>query len=378
MRIGINLLALKPGVSGGIDLYVRNLLRELAAIDFKNDYVIFTNRANKGGYDVSGRNFREHVVNIDPRIRWSRVVAEQLYLPLLVIRYRLDVLHSPTYTFPLLAPCRGVVTICDSLYKVLPEAVDRAKRLFWAIFVPLSAHRCRRVITISEYSKGDIARFLRVTPGKVDVTPLGGNTAGLMAAQESDPKVLQRLGVHEPFVLTVAGLGVHKNSAAVVRALARLARSQCLPSLQYVITGRDYGARQQIHDLAHDLAVDEALLLAGYVSDEELAALYRTCLAYVSMSLFEGFGMTVVEAMAHGAPVVVSTQGSLPEIAGDAGVTIEPYDVEALATVLHRLATNPEARELMRQQGRERASQFTWVSTARKTLIAYERAFRDA
>jgi glycosyltransferase involved in cell wall biosynthesis len=171
--------------------------------------------------------------------------------------------------------------------------------------------------------------------------------------------------------LTVAGLGRHKNTIALVRALKILHQSKGLKQVSLVVTGNDYGARGAIESEAERLGLAHALTLPGYVDARDLPTIYACAAAYASVSRFEGFGLTVLEAMACGAPVVISNCASLPEVAGDAALVVEPDDTGALAEALFSLIANPDLRSVYVERGARRAAQFSWDTTARLTLKAY-------
>jgi glycosyltransferase involved in cell wall biosynthesis len=377
LRVGINLLAFLPGVSGGIELYIRNLLAALERVDEVNDYYLLTNRDNHEIFRTEQRNFHLIRMNVSAHPRSKRVFWEQSGVPLLAHRLRLDVLHSPSYTFPVLTTVPGVVTICDMLYKAYPETIDKTKLAFWRVFVPLSARRCRKVLTISESSRRDIVKLLHVSPEKVIATPLALDRRLAEMPQPSMPEVAQvrqKYGIQAPYILNVGGVGKHKNALSSVRALAELRGRPATPSLSLVITGNDYGARNEIEAEAARLKIQEAILLPGYVAREDLPALYKGAVAYVSTSLFEGFGLTLLEAMAFGAPVVVSNRSSLPEVAGDAASIVDPENIQEIAEAIYAVASDPDERGKIVLRGYRRLGDFSWERLAQATLGAYHDA----
>jgi len=374
VRIGINLLAFEPGRSGGAELYARNLVAALARIDRVNEYVLFTNLDNDEAYRSVAPSFCVERIGIRSRPQFRRVLTEQLLLPVLAKRHRLAILHSPSYTWPLAALVPGVVTIPDMLYRSQPHFVEQPKLTFWRIFVPMSAWRCKKVLTISDHARRDIARYLKVPISKIVVTPLAPIPMGAGAAapgSEEATKILAQYRIAPPYVLTVAGLGKHKNTISLVRALDLLQRRNSLKQLSLVVTGNDYGARDAIWTEIERLGLTHAVVLPGYVPARDLPTLYACAAAYASVSRFEGFGMTVLEAMACGAPVVISNCASLPEVAGDAAVVVDPDDTDALAGALFTLIADPERRRDYVERGRNRVAQFSWDATARLTLDAY-------
>ena len=378
MRIGINLLAVLPRFSGGIEFYIRNLLIALADIDTENQYYLFTNRDNHELFDAGRPNFQRIQVDTRARPQVSRIAWEQFYLPYLSARLHLDVLHSPTYTWPVLCNVPGVVTICDMLYQIYPETIDRGKLLFWRIFIPWSVKRCRKILTISERSKLDIVRGLPVTPDQVVVTPLALEVQFAHArppAEEDVRRVCTKYGLCRPYILDVGGIGNHKNALTLVRALAVVRQKYPeMATLSLTITGNNYGAKEQILRAAEELKLSDLVFLPGYVAREDLPALYRGAVVYASPSYFEGFGLTLLEAMAFGIPVITSNCSSLPEVAGDAALIVDPDDSMQMAEAIHTLLANPEYRNKMISRGYCRVKAFSWEQTARLTLKAYHSA----
>lgn len=373
MKIGLNLLAFLPGISGGIELYVANLLAALSEIDHDNDYYLITNRDNDEYYRIDSPRFHSVMQNVRARPQIKRVLWEQAYLPLLAHRLRLDVLHSPSYTWPVLSAVPGVVTICDMLYRDYPETIGEPKLTFWRILVPLSARRCKKVITISFSSKKAIVRYLGTSPEKVSVTPLALNRhfpRKLEDAAEIE-RVCRKYTIKRPYILMVGGLGWHKNPETVIRALRILRDRPETGDLSLVITGNDYGAKQGVIALASALNLTQWINLPGYVEKNELPVIYAGALAYTSPSYYEGFGLTILEAMSQGVPVVASNRYSLPEVAGDAAIIVQPDSVEEIVNALDRIASDPQMRSDMIKRGLARVASYSWEATAKATLQAY-------
>lgn len=377
MRIGVNLLAFLPGVSGGIEFYIRNLLSALAEIDVDNDYFLFTNRDNHDTFQFDNPRFNRVRIDVGARPQIARVAWEQLVLPVMTIRYRLDVLHSPSYTFPVLAPVPGVLTICDMLYETYPQVIGEPKLTFWRVFVPWSARRCKQVLTISEYSRQDIVRLLGLDPRKVVTTPLALDQRVAATERPGADQVVQVLTQHrvrQPYVLNVGGVGDHKNPLALIRSLALLHKYPETGNLSVVITGNDYGARAKILAEASALDLQAYTCLPGYVAHADLPALYTGAAAYVFPSYFEGFGLTLLEAMAYGTPVVSSNRGSLPEVAGEGALVVDPDDLPALTSAIYGCITDSQLRARLIGAGYQRLNAFSWTQTAIQTLRAYQEA----
>ena len=374
MRIGINLLAIRPMVSGGIEFYLRNLLESLFRVDLSNEYILFSNLDCLGDFAFEYKNVQTMRCNIAACPQWKRIIWEQTFLPIAAKKYRLDLLHSPTYTWPVCSAIPGIVSILDMLYRVYPDTIPRAKLAFWSTLVPWSARRCRKILTISESSKRDIVKYLGVPPEKVTVTPLALDRRfdiGKKLSSDEIDRVCAKYGIRKPYLLCVGGVAKHKNSIALVQTLAILRGRAPTREMTLVIAGNDYGSAREIEICASACSLEQVVRLIGYVVSEDLPALYAGAFAYVTPSRFEGFGLTVLEAMAFGTPVVVSNRGSLPEVAGDAALVVDPENPVRIADAIARIAIEPGMREELVHRGLRRVEQFSWEQTAWITLQVY-------
>lgn len=374
MKVGINLLALVPSANGGVEVYVRNLLRGLKEDHSDNQYYLFTNGASEDSFEICDPRFHTIRVAVRGDRRPSRVLWEQVYLPLAAKRIRLDLLHSPSYTWPVLCDVPGVVTIHDMLYAVYPEYVAQPKLTFWRLLVPWSARKCRRIITVSESSKRDIVRYLNVPGEKVVVTPeaLDGRFQRLAREARRVRDVTAQYNLRHPYILNVGGCAAHKNAGVLIRALRQVRSLPGAERLGLAIVGKDNGARANLERLSESLGLRSAVTFTGYVSDDELADLYNGAVLYASPSYFEGFGLTVLEAMASGIPVMVSNRGSLPEIVGEAALVVDPDRQEDVVLGLERLIQDVRLRAKLVQRARTRLVSYSWRQATRLTLKAYQ------
>jgi len=378
MRIGLNLLGLTPRLSGGIELYAKHLVGALAGRDRRGMQVVLF--CNAGNADV----FRDMVgdragwsicrVPVGARPQALRVAAEQLALPVLAKRNGVDLLHSVSYTWPIATGCPGVVTVCDMLYAVWPGAVPPVKRLFWRLAVPLSVRRCRRTVTISHNAKNDITRLLGVSPDKVSVTYL----AGCVVAPPGGipPRLVQSTAAKyapgmQRFVLSVGAIGRHKNPQTMIRALGLLKRHEEFRDVGLVVTGLDYGIRDEIAGLVQGLGLQESVSMPGHVPTSDLGALYAAASVYLSTSLMEGFGMTAVEAMSFGTPVVVGNRGALPEITGDGGIVVDALRPQEVADAVAGILSSREMATELSRSAKRRSAEFSWAKTADETCEVY-------
>lgn len=377
MRIGLNLLPLMPTRSGGIEWYARGLVQSLIDHNGGDQLYLFTNPENHDSFGPDRSNVRRVLCRMARGRPTRRVIYEQVYLPHVVAKLPIEVFHSPFYTWPLRCTRPGVVTICDMLYRTYPRWVGRPRLVFWRVFVPLAAKRCRRILTISENSRRDIVRFLRVPLEKVIVTPLAADPMFATETTRCDSTAYDGHRPYEndsPYILSVGGIGPHKNTVALVRAFHKYCQRPRARKLTLVLAGSDYGSRREVEDAIASLGLSNRVKLVGYVPRRDLPALYRGALLYVSVSLFEGFGLTPLEAMTCGVPVIVSNRAALPEVVGDAGITVEPDDVDGVAEAIWRVTSDEHLQRRLSRGGILRTRSFSWAQTAQRTLEAYRAA----
>jgi len=364
MRIGVNALYLIPGGVGGTEIYLRHLLRALAAIDAKNEYVVFTNIET--GADIAPPSPRFRVLRLGVRaaLRPARIVWEQTALPLAARRARLDVLLNPGFTAPVAPPCPNVTVFHDLQHKRHPEYFRWFDLPAWRFFLWAAAHRSALVLADSEPTRADLLSYYGLPESKVRLVPLGADPRFFeIAAAAREPK---------PYILCASTLHPHKNLVALIRAFSALRRKR--PEYSLVITGV-----RGFHTRAVEAAIDESgvrgsVRLTGWIEREELYALFRDAWAFVYPSTFEGFGLPVVEALAAGLPTACSAVEPINSIAGDAALKFDPLDAGALEAALERIAADGELRSRLAAAGPARAREFSWERTAGLTLAALEEA----
>jgi glycosyltransferase involved in cell wall biosynthesis len=374
MRIGID--ARNDGT--GVGRYTFSLVRELAAIDQENEYVLFLRRERYETYVPPAPNFRA----VEADIPWF-TLREQLLLPRLVARERLDLVHYPNVTVPLLTTTPYVVTIHDLNYLHGAAIFGDGPRGRSLRSILLTAgyrlelekvRRARRLIAVSCHTRDALLAELRIDPRKITVTY---EAAGVPETVAADHTVLERNGVTAPFFLYVGSAYPYKNLPRLIDAFAAF-RSRVEDDCQLVLAGDHEQFEAALKKRAADREIERHIVFCGPVSEPELAALYEAALAYVFVSLSEGFGLPGLEAMVAGVPVVAGRAGSLPEIYREAAEYCDPGDVESIAAALERVAGDEELRARLIALGRRRAAEFSWALTAKQTLAVYEHAFGAA
>jgi len=374
LKIGINLLFLLPDVVGGTETYAISLLRTLGEIDRQNEYLVFLNRESSKLQLPSQSNVRKIVCPVPARFRVLRYFWEQFVLPLQARKYHLDLLHSLGYVQPLHLPCLSVVTIHDLNFYNLRPFFSPAKRSALRFFVTRSARSANHIITVSEFSKSQLEEVLGIPRDKVTVTynAIKERPTGVLHFAE----LQHRYNIQKPYVLGLSSLSPHKNMAGLIKAFA-LAQGKKFTKLHLVLTGHPPTDKSSLDKLIKRTKLQDSVLFTGYVPDEVLPSLYAHAEVFVFPSLYEGFGIPLLEAFTYGAPVASSSAASLPEIGGDSVVYFDPQDVEEMAESIIRLLEDKELRDTLVAKGRERAKEFTWENSARRTLEVYNRAIEE-
>ena len=372
-HIGLNLVFLVPGETGGMEVAARELIPALvAAAPPGMRFTAFINREAAARRDGPwGELLPAVTVPVHARNRVQWVLGEQTLLPALAARARVELVHSMASTAPLWGPFRRVVTVHDLIYARFPEAHAGIRDKGMRVLVPAAARRAHRVIADSHSTREDLIRLLGVRPERVDVVPLG--LGSVQRVPPLDAAVTrERLGLGGRRVLLgLSAKRPHKNLARLIGALTAIAPGE-RPVL--VLPGYPTEHEAELRRVARERGLEDDVRFLGWIPEPELEGLWALAEAFVFPSLYEGFGLPVLEAMARGVPVACSDASSLPEVAGDAALLFDPREEAAISASLQRLLGDRELRERLIERGRERVRAFTWERTAQLTLASYARA----
>ena len=362
MRIAINASIVDP-VPSGLGVYTINVLRELAKLH--DELVIYTSCPEVCG--VTSTKFRR----ISHRVRPSygrpghitRMAWIQTSLPFRLLADKISLLFSPLPEGMLFSLIPQIVVVHDLIPLHFPESLPR-QCLYYRYFVPFLLRRSQAIVAVSENTKKDIVAMYGIEPSKVRVVPNGLDASHFRVG--IDVSTVKRKYELAPYLLYVGNILPHKNLRRLLQAFASIAKKV---SHKLVIVGKkDYRYHPALEAEAKALGIEERVFFLDYVPSEELPALYAGAEAFILSSLYEGFGLPVLEAMACGTPVIASRVGALPEVAAAAAVLIDPHDVQGMASAMAAVLGDPTMREAMRQKGLEQAQRFSWERTALLTL----------
>lgn len=356
MRVGFDGRDLLRPRTGVVNNTV-HLARELST-RHPAEFLVYADQRSASAAERPPNEVRPRYLSAPP-VAWKHVA-----LPLALARDRCDVFHSPTGTLPTWAPCQQVVTIHDLFAAIEPRWFAPRVGLQLRLTQRRAAHVAKKVIAVSECTRRDLVERYRIPPEKINVVYNGVDHARFRPAEVDAEAIARRFGVPYPFILCVGSLMPWRNAPRLLRATAKLGRFGLL------FVGRDIWGSDSTSRIAAENGWDWARF-AGYVSDTELPDLYAAARVFAYPSLYEGFGIPPLEAMACGTPVVASTAGALPEVLGDAALLVDPRDEDSLAEALEAAA---EDQGTLRRRGLERAARYRWDVAAQQTWDAYASA----
>lgn len=364
MRVAIDIRKLHDF---GIGTYVRNLVRQLARIDGETDYVLLCRRRDAGLAASLGENFRT-VTQETPNYS----IREQLMVPLNLGRSGATLFHAPHYVLPPLTPCRAIVTIHDCIHLRFPQYLPNRLAYHYARAQIRSAtRRARRVLTVSHASRRDIIRFFGVPETKITVIPNAIDERFRQAPPEADLyRVRARYQLPERFIMYAGNVKPHKNLERLIEAFVTV-RRRGFDDLGLLVSGSEVSQYATLRRAVHRHNLHKHVRFLGYQTTGTLAALYRLADVFVFPSLYEGFGLSPLEAIASGTPVVASNVSSLPEVLGDAAVLIDPLEAESIADGITRVLEDGALRADLRRRGLARAGCFSWEQSVKQVRRIY-------
>jgi glycosyltransferase involved in cell wall biosynthesis len=365
MRIGLSARALQLP-AGGVKEYTFNLIRALLQLDRCNEYVVFHSHSARLGLFPSST---EVVLPGENKLWWDYV-----QLPAAVKQHKIDLLWTPSTVIPFPIRCTAVATVHDLAYFTFPESYQRIDVAYMRTAMPASFRRVAALLAVSDYTRRDIIRLFPFAADKITVTY---EAAAARYRSDLDDRLREavrtKYALPQHYLFYAGSISPRKGLSYLLEAFAMLKQRYDLPQ-RLVFTGGWQWGNTGLTALMDRLGLRNEIVILGDVPGEDMPALYALADLFVYPSLYEGFGLPVLEAMACGCPVVSSNLTSLPEVTGDAAVLVNPRDVAALADALGRVLTDAALRDDLIARGLARVAAFSWEMTARKTLTVFEQA----
>lgn len=369
MRIGVDYTA-AAHQGGGIGRYTRGMIKALTRLDGKNEYRLFVaGRGGPFGQAYWPSNVRLRIVHLSQRNLtriWQRLC---LPLPVEVFTGPLDIFYSPDFVLPPVWRARTLLTVHDLSFVRYPQTVDPHLHRYLNVAVPRSVRRADHILADSQNTARDLIELWSVPPEKVSVLYSGVEFHFRPVTDEAElARVRKRYGLPQHFILSVGTLQPRKNYERLIQAFSQLRATTEDRPYHLVVAGGKGWLYESIFDYVRELGLEEEVLFAGFVADEDLPALYNLADLFAFPSLYEGFGLPALEAMACGTPVVCSDASSLPEVAGDAALLVDPLDVEGWVEAMERALREEELRRELVARGLAQARRFTWERAAGELL----------
>jgi glycosyltransferase involved in cell wall biosynthesis len=364
MKIVLNLLYLLPGVVGGTETYARSLIKAFAKQDEDNEYSVFLNRESAELDVTPAENFTRVICPINATNRAARYSWEQGAMPLQLRKIRPDLVHSLGYVIPLAAKGPQVVTVHDVNYLGHKGWRTGVGRRAFQFFAERTVKRADRIIAVSQFSRDEIVRHMKVAPEKVSVVHSAGKDSPVPQSRVATDIVRS---IPRPYIMAFSALSAHKNIPRLIEAFGRISSSV---SHDLVLVGH-MPVKSAVRAQMEAAGGDERIHFTGYLPEPDVASLLQHASLFAFPSLYEGFGLPLLDAQNAGVPVVSSTAAALPEIAGDAALLFDPHSVEDIAAALKRGLLDADLRAKLVEKGYENARGFSWTRTASETLDIY-------
>lgn len=352
----------------GVGTYSKGLLSALAKVDLENEYILF---CNKESADIapSTPNFSKQIVNL-PVLSFK----SQFKWACLLKKANLDIFHSPHFIWPIFTPCSSVVTIHDltplKFQEIMPSCFNR---IVYGYMNHLATGKAERIVTVSSSTGADLTNLLRVPESKIRIIYEAADERfkpvkdGTLLSQ-----VKKKYGIEGKFLLNVGNPKAHKNWGRLIEAFAKLESD-----LKLVLVGTKGNVPRELSEQVKRLNLSKTVIFPQFIPDEDMPFFYSAAEAFVFPSLYEGFGLPVLEAMACGTPVICSNISSLPEVVGDAAIKVDPMDVDDISRAMRLIIDDSSLRDKLVKKGLARVKEFSWEKTASKTLEVYREVYGE-
>jgi len=373
MKVGINLRYLQRTITG-IERATIEVINALVKLE--DDLTLMGYITNRAFADLEIENtlFNCHKLEIKKSTLFHEDIGSRLYWDMVQLGKKVscdnvDLFWGPSFSIPISIKCPSIVTIHDLAYEYFPRAYTPAMRLWLKIIPKISVLKSTRILTISENSKKDIIKFLNVESDRIDVVSWACNANFRFMPENKNvfQKILNYYGINAPYILTVSQISPRKNLDTLINAFALLKKN---PSFLHklVIVGNNGWLYSSIYEIVKREGLANEVIFTGVIPDNDLIAIYNMADLFIFPSLYEGFGLPVLEAMSCGLPVICSNTSSLPEVVGNAGILFPPKDIYSLVNAVLGLLENPWLYKDLRERGLIKASEYSWEFTAKQII----------
>ena len=364
MKIGVMLRHLNE--LGGVSVYTRNILDNLLEIDGENEYIFLYNDSSMLGTYSGYKNVREIAINKKNKFLW-----DQIYVPLTVKSEKIDIIFNPKLSIPLFAPAKKIFTMHGLEQFALPTVFKWYDDIYFHLMMPFYCRRAHAIIVMTEFGKKELIKYLKPQSEKIEVIYESHHKRFEVKKNKEELLAIKRkYNLPDNFILFVGGLTPLKNFSNILRAF-NIVRKKV--SVKLVFVGFKRWKYAKDFELIKKLRLQNEIITLGFVPNNDLPYIYNLAQCLIFPSLYEGFGIPILEAQACGCPVVSSKTGAIPEVSGGAALLVDPYNYKEIAQAVVDVLTSEDLRGKLIRAGLENAKRFDWSVTARETLELFKK-----
>lgn len=382
MRIGIDCRTiLNPGrgEQAGVGHYNYYLVKNLLKIDKKNEYVLFFDWRVTNTREFKQKNTRIYYFPFSQYKKYLPFTYSHMLISATLVKEKLDVYHSPANVIPYMYPRPSVITVHDLAIYKHPSWFPPGQKFSTKLLVPKSLHKAKKIIAVSQATKKDIIKLFKISSARIETIYQGVVTQRIGDAQKNKEYLRKKYKIKDKYILYVGTIEPRKNLISLLRAFSHLLHNypKRFKDYQLIITGGEGWKAKDVFRTIKELDFGQRVKWIGYVSHDDKIALMKNASCFVFPTLYEGFGLPVLEAMSLGVPVITSKVASIPEVTGKAALLVNPNKVNELIEALNKVLGRVDLRRKMIKEGLEQAQKFSWPKCARETLAIYRKAYQE-
>lgn len=364
MKIGVMLRHLNE--LGGVVVYTKNILENLLELDKENEYVFFYNSHSMLGTYSKYKNVREIVINKKNKFLW-----DQVFIPLAVKSQKIDIIFNPKLSIPLFAPAKKIFTMHGLEQFALPTIFKWYDDIYFHLMMPLFCRRADAIIVMTEIGKNDLIKYLKAKKSKIEVISESYHKRyKIIEDSEALMEIKRKYNLPEKFVFFVGGLTPLKNFSNIIKAFNLLIKKV---DIKLIVAGFKRWKFEKDLELINKLKLNNEIITLGFVPDDDLPYIYNLARCFIFPSLYEGFGIPVLEAQACRCPVVTTKTGATPEVCNGTAILVNPYDYKEIAQAMYDALTKEDLRQKLIEAGLENVRRFDWLKTANQTLELFKK-----